>query len=104
MKKTFGLGPSGTLMGEGTPKICIPIVAETVEEIRKKAEEISLLPAEVVEWRADFYEDIFVEGKLEEILSMLPCDSEKSGASLYIPQCGRGRTPDGGKRNLLSAE
>ena len=54
MKKTFGLGPSGTLMGEGTPKICIPIVAETVEEIRKKAEEISLLPAEVVEWRADF--------------------------------------------------
>ena len=61
MKKTFGLGPSGTLMGEGTPKICIPIVAETVEEIRKKAEEISLLPAEVVEWRADFYEDIFVE-------------------------------------------
>ena len=41
MKKTFGLGPSGTLMGEGTPKICIPIVAETVEEIRKKAEEIS---------------------------------------------------------------
>ena len=70
MKKTFGLGPSGTLMGEGTPKICIPIVAETVEEIRKKAEEISLLPAEVVEWRADFYEDIFVEGKLEEILSM----------------------------------
>lgn len=71
MKKTFGLGPSGTLMGEGTPKICIPIVAETVEEIRKKAEEISLLPAEVVEWRADFYEDIFVEGKLEEILSML---------------------------------
>ena len=65
MKKTFGLGPSGTLMGEGTPKICIPIVAETVEEIRKKAEEISLFPAEVVEWRADFYEDIFVEGKLE---------------------------------------
>ena len=83
MKKTFGLGPSGTLMGEGTPKICIPIVAETVEEIRKKAEEISLLPAD------PFHAS---------------CDSEKSGASLYIPQCGRGRTPDGGKRNLLSAE
>ena len=82
MKKTFGLGPSGTLMGEGTPKICIPIVAETVEEIRKKAEEISILPAEVVEWRADFYEEIFTEGKLEEILAMLR-QILKSQAILY---------------------
>ena len=100
MKKTFGLGPSGTLMGEGTPKICIPIVAERVEEIRKKAEEISLFPAEVVEWRADFSES----HKAGRDPFHASCDSEKSGASLYIPQCGRGRTPDGGKRNLLSAE
>ncbi len=71
MKRTFGLGPSGAVMGEGTPKICVPIVAETKEAIRKKAEEISKLPVEVVEWRADFYEDIFTEGKLEEILAML---------------------------------
>ena len=49
MKRTFGLGPSGTVMGEGTPKICVPIVAETKEAIREKAEEISHLPVEVVE-------------------------------------------------------
>ena len=82
MKRTFGLGPSGTLMGEGTPKICVPIVAETKEAIREKAEEISRLPVEVVEWRADFYEEIFTEGKLEEILSMLR-EILKSQAILY---------------------
>lgn len=82
MKRTFGLGPSGTVMGEGTPKICVPIVAETKEAIREKAEEISHLPVEVVEWRADFYEEIFTEGKLEEILSMLR-EILKSQAVLY---------------------
>lgn len=82
MKRTFGLGPSGAVMGEGTPKICVPIVAETKEAIRKKAEEISKLPVEVVEWRADFYEDIFTEGKLEEILAMLR-QILKSQAILY---------------------
>ncbi len=82
MKRTFGLGPSGTVMGEGRPKICVPIVAETKETIREKAEEISNLPVEVVEWRADFYEEIFTEGKLEEILAMLR-QILKSQAILY---------------------
>ena len=82
MKRTFGLGPSGTVMGEGTPKICVPIVAETKETIREKAEEISKLPVEVVEWRADFCEEIFTEGKLEEILAMLR-QILKSQAILY---------------------
>jgi 3-dehydroquinate dehydratase-1 len=54
-KKTFQLGAA--IFGEGRPKICAPIVAVTREEIWKKAEEISALPVEVVEWRVDHYVD-----------------------------------------------
>lgn len=43
-----------TVLGEGKPKICIPIVGKTREEIRREAEEITSRPAELIEWRADW--------------------------------------------------
>ena len=42
-------------IGEGVPKICVPIVATTEEEIMKKAEEIMQYPADLIEWRADYF-------------------------------------------------
>lgn len=47
-----------TTIGEGKPKICIPIVGRTAAEIIQQAENIRLLPADIVEWRTDWYEDI----------------------------------------------
>ncbi len=44
-------------LGEGIPKICVPIVGRTVDEILMQAKEICLLPADLVEWRCDWYED-----------------------------------------------
>lgn len=44
------------VLGQGRPKICVPIVARTREEVKKAAQEISGLPADMVEWRADWYE------------------------------------------------
>ena len=46
-------------IGAGIPKICVPIVGVTREEILKAAETIKTTPADVVEWRVDWYEDIF---------------------------------------------
>lgn len=66
MKKTFQAGAG--VFGAGSPKICVPVVAADRENIWKKAEEISLLPADIVEWRADFYEDIFTPGAMQETL------------------------------------
>lgn len=43
-----------TVFGEGKPKVCIPIVGKTREEICRAAEEITSLPAELIEWRADW--------------------------------------------------
>lgn len=45
-------------IGEGRPKICIPIVGKTPDEILDGARQILSLPADVVEWRADHYEDV----------------------------------------------
>lgn len=57
MKRTFQVGE--WKFGEGKPKICVPIVEETQDAIWAKAKEISTLGVEVVEWRADFYRDVF---------------------------------------------
>lgn len=54
MKKTFRTGT--VVIGEGVPKICVPVVAGSRDGIWKKAEEIASLPVDIVEWRADFYE------------------------------------------------
>ncbi len=55
-------------IGSGIPKICVPITGTTEEEIQKAAEAAVGSPADVVEWRADWYEDIFDIGKTEETL------------------------------------
>lgn len=46
-------------IGEGRPKICVPIVAKTREAIVAEAERFCTLPVDLVEWRADWYEDVF---------------------------------------------
>ena len=58
-------------IGTGIPKICVPIVGVTREEILKAAETIKSTPADVVEWRVDWYEDIFDFGRTEETMKAL---------------------------------
>ncbi len=45
------------ILGEGIPKICVPIVGETKEEILDAALQMKELPVDIVEWRVDWYED-----------------------------------------------
>lgn len=45
-------------LGEGLPKICIPIVAASEEAILAEAEKIAAYPHSIVEWRADFFEQL----------------------------------------------
>lgn len=55
-------------IGAGIPKICVPIVGTTEEEILSAAEEIRRSPADIAEWRADWYEGIFDAPGMEETL------------------------------------
>ena len=40
-----------TVIGEGRPKICVPIVGKTKTDILEEAKKITTLPVDVVEWR-----------------------------------------------------
>ena len=66
-------------IGEGMPKICVPIVESTEENILAEAEKIKTLPADIVEWRMDWYAQatdeqavIKTAEKLRNILGEMP--------------------------------
>lgn len=65
-----------TAIGEGVPKICVPLVSATLDELRKEAEALQPLAPDLVEWRGDFYEGIedleAVKAALEAIRTILP--------------------------------
>lgn len=56
------------VIGEGRPKVCVPLTGATAEEIFREAEEAYRCPAEIVEWRADFFENRNDDEAILEIL------------------------------------
>ncbi|MDP4095868.1 type I 3-dehydroquinate dehydratase [Paenibacillus sp. P96] len=44
------------IIGEGAPKICVPITGETLPRLIAEAEQVRTLDLDLVEWRVDFYE------------------------------------------------
>ena len=42
-----------TVIGEGMPKICVPLTGKTAEEVLHQAEAAAASGADLVEWRAD---------------------------------------------------
>lgn len=59
------------IFGEGRPKICVPIVGITKDEILKQAKSIQSLNIDVVEWRVDWYEGVFEIDRVKEVLEDL---------------------------------
>lgn len=53
-------------IGEGRPKICVPIVGRTAEDIFAEAKNILNLAVDLVEWRVDWYEDVFTIDKVQK--------------------------------------
>lgn len=45
-------------IGEGIPKICVPIVGRTKEELLEEVNSLKNISLDVVEWRVDFYENV----------------------------------------------
>ncbi|WP_350253386.1 type I 3-dehydroquinate dehydratase [Bacillus halotolerans] len=46
----------GVSIGEGTPKIIVPLMGKTEKQILKEAEAVKLLDPDIVEWRVDVFE------------------------------------------------
>lgn len=58
-------------LGDGIPKICIPITAATKEEMKQQTQRILAGPCDLVEWRVDFFQETEEEGWLEQTLSFV---------------------------------
>lgn len=56
------------VLGEGTPKICAPLVQTGYQALIKEAGEFSGLPVDVAEWRCDCYEGIMAQGTVIKVL------------------------------------
>ena len=60
-----------TVIGEGIPKICVPIVGVTKKDIIEEAKTFDSIPVDVVEWRVDWFEDVFDFDKVKDVLTEL---------------------------------
>ncbi len=61
----------GVRIGEGIPKICVPIVGTTRDEILAAAKSFESVKKDVVEWRADWFEGVFDFAQVEAVLKEL---------------------------------
>ena len=58
-------------IGAGAPKIIVPIVGVTKEDILNEAKTFDSIPVDVVEWRVDWFEQVFEFDKVEDVLKEL---------------------------------
>lgn len=61
----------GVRIGEGVPKICVPIVGKTKEEILAAAKSFADVKMDVVEWRVDWFDGVFDFAQVEDVLKDL---------------------------------
>lgn len=58
-------------LGEGLPKICIPLTDTNLDDLKRSAQNIQNSPLDFVEWRADFYSGFQDENVRTEALRAL---------------------------------
>lgn len=58
-------------IGSGKPKIIVPIVGVTRDEILQEAHAFHSFPADVAEWRADWFENVFDTQEVTDLLKEL---------------------------------
>lgn len=58
-------------LGEGRPKICVPLMGADLEELREALRPLSGTPFDLAEWRADDYQAVRDPAALREALALL---------------------------------
>ncbi|MFP7299689.1 type I 3-dehydroquinate dehydratase [Neobacillus niacini] len=56
-------------IGEGAPKICVPMVGSTLAALTEEAEFLATADLDLVEWRVDFFDHVEDLEKVKEALS-----------------------------------
>ena len=69
----------GINIGEGIPKICVPIMGKNDEELLEELKSLEKAQVQIVEWRVDFYNEIhnkdalyITVSKLRKVIGNLP--------------------------------
>lgn len=55
-------------IGDGKPKICVPIMGKTRDEVLKETKNILTYSPDILEWRADFLEEEVIEGEVHNAI------------------------------------
>lgn len=87
------------VIGEGIPKICIPIVGKTSKEILDEGANLSTLDLDLVEWRVDWFEGI---EDTDEVVALAQKLNDALGA--HVPLLCTIRTAGEGGEAALSIE
>ena len=61
----------GVEIGAGIPKICVPIVGTAKKEILEQAAALRTVPADMAEWRIDWFENVYDFEALSDVLKDL---------------------------------
>ncbi|MCM3586207.1 type I 3-dehydroquinate dehydratase [Mesobacillus maritimus] len=97
MKKTLAV--KGITIGEGRPKVCVPMIGSTYEELMKEAERLSTLDIDLVEWRVDFFESV---NDIEQVIQTL---TKLRSILAEVPVIFTFRTArEGGEREIAEDE
>lgn len=88
-----------TQIGAGTPKICVPVMGRNRSEVLQQTQQAAAQSPDLLEWRADFYENL---SDMQEI----ECLTQKMRCCLgEIPLIFTFRTkPEGGNREIQTQE
>ena len=88
----------GLRIGEGIPKICVPLVSANVDQLREDALEAVKAGADLVEWRMDWFEAWSEERLVQEALAVI------RNALGEIPLLATFRTKEEGGQRVVAAE
>lgn len=58
-------------LGEGMPKICVPLVGTTNEALLAEIHSLKALKFDIIEWRMDYHKDVRSIEKMKETLALL---------------------------------
>lgn len=61
----------GFKIGEGIPKICVPLTSVSKSQLCEETKKVKESQPDVVEWRADFYEDLFCIPEMLKTMEMI---------------------------------
>ncbi len=70
-----------TVLGDGKPKICVPLAAENRQQLEEQIGQLLQVPFDMAEFRVDFYDEHDAEEDLEGILGRI---RERIGEKLLL--------------------